>query len=72
CEGAAIGCTECKKRLAGIMTDYLAPIRERRNKITNSDIEDILRQGAKRAREAALETMAEVKKILDLVECHTK
>jgi len=67
CEGATAGCTDCKKSLAKIIIEYLSPIRERRSKITNSEIEDILRRGAKRARDAASETMAEVRKILDLV-----
>ncbi len=67
CESASVGCTECKKRLAGIITEYLAPIRGRRNKISNAEAADILRSGAGRAREAASETMAEVRKLLDLV-----
>jgi len=63
CEGALIGCTECKKRLAEILIDNLAPIRERRNKLTDAEIKDILSDGAKRAREVASKTMDEVKKL---------
>ncbi|MDD5496028.1 MAG: tryptophan--tRNA ligase [Candidatus Omnitrophica bacterium] len=66
CEGAAIGCTECKKRLAKILIDYLAPIRERRAKLSDSVIEDILRTGAKKARETASQTMDEVKRLVNL------
>ena len=66
CEGATKGCTECKKNLAGILIDYLEPIRTRRDKLTNSDVEDILADGAKRARAVASETMSEVKQLINL------
>lgn len=63
CEGALIGCTECKKRLAGILVDNLDPIRQRREKLSDAVIKDILADGAKRAREVASKTMDEVKKL---------
>jgi len=66
CEGAARGCTECKKNLASILIDYLKPIRTRRDKVTDSDVEDILLEGDKRARAAASETMGEVKQLINL------
>lgn len=65
CEGAAIGCTECKKRLAGILIDNLAPIRERRKKFSDAEIKDILADGAKRARDVASATMREIKKLVN-------
>lgn len=67
CQGAKVGCTECKKRLASVIIDYLAPIRQRRNKITDSDVKDILSEGAKKARHAALQTMDEVRSAINLV-----
>jgi tryptophanyl-tRNA synthetase len=65
CEGAKVGCTECKKRLAGILSDYLEPIRKRREAVSDSDIRDILRAGAKKARKAACETMDSVKRLVN-------
>ena len=67
CEGATVGCTVCKKALAKILADHLDPIRTRRDKISDADAEIIIRDGAKRARAAAGETMAEVKKLVNLV-----
>lgn len=67
CEGAAVGCTECKKNLADMLSAYLEPIRTRRNKLTDSDIKEILNQGQKKARAAASETMDEVKRLVDFV-----
>lgn len=66
CKGALIGCTECKKRLAKILIDHLKPIRQKRKSLTDSKIEDILRHGSGKAREAAKETMDEVKRIVGL------
>jgi tryptophanyl-tRNA synthetase len=65
CEGAKKGCTECKKNLAGILIDYLEPIRSKRAKLSDSKVEDIIREGARRARKAAGETMEEVKRLVN-------
>ncbi|MBI5124477.1 MAG: tryptophan--tRNA ligase [Candidatus Omnitrophica bacterium] len=68
CEGAAIGCTECKKRLAKLLTAYLAPIREKRESLTDAKVKEILREGAKEARGFASQTMDEVKGLLSLAQ----
>jgi len=65
CEGATTGCTECKKNLAKVVARYLEPMRSRRNSLTGSHVEDILKAGAKKARAAAGETMDEVKKLIN-------
>ncbi|MDD5136837.1 MAG: tryptophan--tRNA ligase [Candidatus Omnitrophica bacterium] len=67
CEGALRGCTECKKGLAEILIENLDPIRTRRDKMPDSEVEGIIAEGAKRARKAAGETMAEVKKLINLM-----
>jgi tryptophanyl-tRNA synthetase len=65
CEGAVRGCIECKKGLADIIIESMEPIRQRRSKLSDSDVENIIRQGAKKARAAAGETMAEVRKVIN-------
>jgi tryptophanyl-tRNA synthetase len=67
CEGAVVGCTECKKRLADLLIDNLAPIREARRKLSDADIAGIIKDGAARAREAAGRTMGEVKRFINFV-----
>lgn len=67
CEGAAVGCTECKRRLAGILIDYLEPVRKARQALTESVVKDILREGSRKARVAASETIAEAKRLVNLV-----
>lgn len=64
CEGASKGCTECKKSLAKILIERLEPIRLARAKLSNDDVRDILKTGAKRAGEAAGHTMAAVRSLI--------
>jgi len=68
CENAELSCTECKKRLAKILIEYLAPIREKRKTLTDSRLKEILADGARRAREEASDTMREVKRTLNLAD----
>jgi tryptophanyl-tRNA synthetase len=68
CRKAKIGCTECKKELAGILIKILEPIQEKRNRLLKDkkQIFDILEQGRKKAAAIAQETMSEVKDLLNL------
>jgi tryptophanyl-tRNA synthetase len=66
CEGAKVGCTECKRRLAAILIEYLSPIRQKRAKLSDANVKEILADGAKKAGKAASETMDEVKSLLGL------
>ncbi len=61
CENAKIGCTECKSRLAKILSDMLSPIREKRQKLTDSKIEEILAAGSGKAKTLASQTMDDVR-----------
>jgi len=62
CESGALGCVDCKRRCAERVTEYLAPIQEKRRYYENHlhDVRDILLGGEKRARSVAERTMAEV------------
>ena len=68
CRTAAMGCVDCKARLAQEISAALAPIRERRSELAAhpDDVRDILRDGARRARPIAEATMAEVKRCTGL------
>ncbi len=68
CEGAKLGCTECKKGLAKILVGYLEPMRQKRAKISDDDAGDILKEGAKKARTAAGETMAAVRGLIHFIQ----
>jgi len=68
CKTAQIGCVECKKILAEAINKELAPFRERRAEIEarKGYVEEVIADGAKRAREIASETMAEVRQKMGL------
>jgi tryptophanyl-tRNA synthetase len=68
CEQGLRGCVDCKMELAGKMNGYLRPIRERRAELAahTGRIEEILADGAARARRVAAETMREVREVMNL------
>jgi tryptophanyl-tRNA synthetase len=68
CTTAAIGCVDCKGRLADNMAAHFASYAARRAELVASPqrVQDILEQGAAKARAIAQRTMAEVHKKLGL------
>jgi len=64
CKAGEIGCVECKKLLAERINESLADFRKRRAELEgNSDkVWDILREGAKKVKPIAQETLNEVRK----------
>lgn len=69
CRRAGIGCVEDKQALAKSINEALAPFREQRAELSkNPDyVFDVLREGGKRAREIAGQTMVEVRNAVGLV-----
>jgi tryptophanyl-tRNA synthetase len=70
CRGARTGCVECKEKLAQDIVAALAPIRERHRELEAQPgvVEQILHQGAERARRVARGTMAVVRQAMKLPE----
>ena len=68
CRVAGIGCVDCKKRLAANMNLNLEPFREKRAELEARPdyVNDVLADGAKRARVIAQETMREVREAIGL------
>jgi len=68
CRGAAIGCVECKRLLANNLNASLAPLRERRVQFAAkpSLVDDVLFDGARRARAIARQTIAEARDAVNL------
>lgn len=66
CEAGRAGCLETKDRLADLINERLAPIRDRRRELLAkpSVVEDILAAGAQKAHIAAQQTLAEVKEAM--------
>ena len=63
CSTAALGCVDCKKRVAQAVADYLAPLREKRRELEADPgrVDEIIRDGDERARVRAVETMERVR-----------
>ena len=66
CKTAQIGCVDCKRLCAEALVKSLEPIRERRSKLEASPslLLDILREGARKAKEVASATMEEVREAI--------
>ena len=62
CTTAARGCVDCKRHLAASINSYLEPFRERRREYEArpSFIQEVLEDGAKKARVIAQKTIEEV------------
>ena len=68
CKEAMIGCTECKKELALILTNLLAPIQEKRLSLQKDkkQIVEILSAGRQKASLLAKKTILEVRGLLKI------
>ena len=68
CTKAQVGCTACKKELASILINLLAPIQEKRQALQKdkNKITDILFAGSQKASRLAKETICQVKGLLKI------
>ncbi|MFH1996183.1 MAG: tryptophan--tRNA ligase [Candidatus Omnitrophota bacterium] len=67
CKNGTLGCVDCKKQLAEYIVRYLdETIQKKRSGLTAKKVEEILADGAVRAKKIACETMKEVKEVLGL------
>ncbi len=63
CRTAAIGCIECKAKMADNLIEWIRPVRERRKEYESKpgEVLEVLDAGSKKAREVAKTTMARVR-----------
>ena len=69
CREARRGCVECKKELAKVLIDYLAPIHKKRKELEKEPkkLEKVLADGAAQARKVASKTLQEAKQAMGLI-----
>jgi tryptophanyl-tRNA synthetase len=69
CESAAIGCVQCKERLAGHLNDFFGEMRERRVKLAADpeQVTKIIKYGNQKARKVARQTLKDVREIMGMV-----
>jgi tryptophanyl-tRNA synthetase len=60
------GCMQNKRELTEAINEFFRPMRERRKQLDDATIEDILRDGAERARAFAAKTMDEVRSAMGI------
>ncbi len=68
CRSGALGCVDCKNRLATVMLDTFAPIREKRAELLQRPdyVRDVVDDGVARASAVAQRTMGEVWEVLQM------
>ena len=68
CRKAGIGCVDCKLRYANNLNKNLEPFRAKRAELASQEsyVQDVLSDGAKRARAIAQQTMVEVREAMQL------
>ncbi len=68
CTQAKIGCTDCKKKLAKLLENFIALKREFREEIINKKnyLSDVLDFGKKKAEQIAKEVLVQVKEVMQL------
>jgi tryptophanyl-tRNA synthetase len=68
CRGGALGCVDCKMRIANKVADVLGPFREKRSYFESHPVEvkEVLVDGEARARIRAQATMNEVRSAMAL------
>lgn len=68
CESGALGCVECKTRCTNRISEFLAPMREKRAHYEAhlDEVKDILHHGETIARAEAQKTMSEVRSAMQL------
>jgi len=68
CRAGRMGCADCKKKLSARLTEMLAPYRERRAELSGKPglVDDVLAAGLAAVKPVANETIAEVRKRLNI------
>jgi tryptophanyl-tRNA synthetase len=66
CRSAGIGCIECKGWVADNLVKVLQPIQERRASFTEAQVEEILKDGSRRAGLRAEATMRQVRAAMQM------
>lgn len=68
CESAKMGCVEDKQKLVTVLLDFFSDFRKKREALTKDPgtVQDILREGARKARLTARKTMEDVREAMGM------
>ena len=68
CEKGLRGCADCKRQLGALINEKFAPIREKRRYYEThpQEVEEIIREGSKKARTEAQKVLSQVREIIGM------
>ncbi len=68
CEKGLRGCADCKRQLGALINEKFAPIREKRRyyEAHPQEVEEIIREGSKKARTEAQKVLSQVREIIGM------
>ena len=68
CENGLRGCADCKRQLGALINEKFAPIREKRRyyEAHPQEVEEIIREGSKKARTEAQKVLSQVREIIGM------
>lgn len=66
CRVAAIGCVDCKQRLAASIEAFVAPLRQASRRLSHDEVMAVLRAGEARVRQQAQQTLIAVREAMGL------
>jgi tryptophanyl-tRNA synthetase len=66
CKAGSVGCVLCKKQLVEMLSVFMKPLNQKRNELATDKeyLSKVLNDGAQKARQAAQETMREIRKAM--------
>ncbi|MDX1918312.1 MAG: tryptophan--tRNA ligase [Candidatus Caenarcaniphilales bacterium] len=64
CESARQGCVDCKVQLASLINEFFAPIRERREKLKDHEVLEILHSGNQKAQAIAHSNLKKIRAVM--------
>lgn len=64
CKKAEIGCVQCKQKLTESVISIVEPFRQRRERLSDNEIRDVLLYGSGKARESAQKVVGEVREAM--------
>lgn len=66
CKAGSVGCVFCKRQLIDALSAFMKPLSEKRAKLMGDKayLEKIIKEGSRKARETAAETMSHIRKAL--------
>jgi len=64
CKAGTIGCMQCKKECAKNIDEFITPIREKKESLSDEFVKEVIKQGENKAKKIAEEKMQKVNKVI--------